>query len=225
MRTGLAALILAALAAWSGPSAGEPINVGDAKLAARAYREAGDYERDLASVIAEAAAWLDEAAPGADRPAVVLDVDETALSNWEVILANDFGRFATGDCELPEGPCGWAAWDQLGRSPPLAPTLVLFETARELDVAVFFITGRPESQREATERNLREAGYDGFVAVLMVPEGQRFARAADFKAPQRAAIEAEGYTIIANIGDQPSDLEGGHAQRTFLLANPFYRIP
>ena len=49
--------------------------------------------------------------------------------------------------------------------------------------------------------------------------------AADFKAPQRQAIEREGYTIIANVGDQPSDLEGGFSERTFPLPNPFYRIP
>jgi acid phosphatase len=41
----------------------------------------------------------------------------------------------------------------------------------------------------------------------------------------RAAIEDEGYTIVANVGDQPSDLEGGHAERAFLLPNPFYRVP
>ena len=29
---------------------------------------------------------------------------------------------------------------------------------------------------------------------------------------------------IANVGDQPSDLAGGYAERTFLLPNPFYRI-
>ena len=34
-----------------------------------------------------------------------------------------------------------------------------------------------------------------------------------------------GYTIVANMGDQPSDLAGGHAERAFLLPNPFYRIP
>jgi hypothetical protein len=53
----------------------------------------------------------------------------------------------------------------------------------------------------------------------------QYASAADFKAPQRAAIEGQGYTIIANIGDQPSDLAGGHAEQTFLLPDPFYRIP
>jgi hypothetical protein len=141
------------------------------------------------------------------------------------LLANDFGRFAAGPCALPEGPCGWAAWDQLGRDPPIAPTLSVFREARELDVAVFFITGRPESQRTATERNLREAGYAGFAGLDMVPEGERYEHTADFKAPRRTAIEEAGHTIVANIGDQPSELAGGHAEKTFLLPNPFYRIP
>jgi acid phosphatase len=202
-----------------------PVNVGDAKIAARAHHDSGAYARNLAVVTAEAQQWLRTRAPQVARPAIVLDVDETALSNWEVILANDFGRFATGACELPAGPCGWAAWDQLGRSAPLPATVTLAETARELDVAIFFITGRPQSQRDATERNLREAGYGAIAGLAMVPDGQRFASAADFKTPRRAAIEAEGYTIIANVGDQPSDLADGHAERVFLLDNPFYRIP
>jgi acid phosphatase len=59
----------------------------------------------------------------------------------------------------------------------------------------------------------------------MEPAGSHFDSAADFKAPQRAQIEQQGYTIIANLGDQPSDLAGGFAERTFQLPNPFYRIP
>jgi uncharacterized Zn finger protein len=43
--------------------------------------------------------------------------------------------------------------------------------------------------------------------------------------PERGKIEAQGYNIIANVGDQPSDLSGEHAERTFQLPNPFYRIP
>jgi HAD superfamily, subfamily IIIB (Acid phosphatase) len=204
----------------------QPANVGDAKKSATEYRDSGAYARDLASVAAEAGDWIARSAPGARRPALVLDVDETALSNWEVIQADDFGRIIGGPCQaLPEGACGWAAWDLLARSVAIEPTLALFRRARSLGVDVFFITGRPESQRSATERNLRAQGFDGFTRLTMVPDGARFASAAAFKAPVRAGIEREGWTIIANLGDQPSDLEGGHAARAFLLPNPFYRIP
>jgi hypothetical protein len=107
----------------------------------------------------------------------------------------------------------------------IGPTLALFRQARASNVAIFFITGRPEAQRAATEQNLRNTGYEGYSALYMVPDGIHYASAANFKAPVRAAIGAAGYTIIANMGDQPSDLAGGHAEKAFVLPNPFYRIP
>jgi len=161
-----------------------------------------------------------------ERPALVLDIDETALSNWEILKRDDFGRPIAGPCDLAiDAPCGWAAWDQLGQDPAIAPTLQVFQRARALNVAVFFVTGRPESQRAATERNLTSVGYDGYAKLYMVPDDAHFASAVDFKAPIRAEIERTGYTIIENMGDQPSDLLGGHAEKDYLLPDPFYRVP
>lgn len=204
----------------------QPPNVGDAKIAATEYHESGAYQRDLAAVTAAASAWIRERAPQVDRPALVLDIDDTSLTNWEVIAADDFGRVFDGPCDnLPNGPCGWIAWDLRAATPVIAQTLALFEEARALGVDVFFITGRDESQRAATEKNLAAVGYDGYRGLYMEPVGSHYVSAANFKAPERAKIEAEGFTIIANMGDQPSDLAGGYAERTFLLPNPFYRIP
>ncbi len=208
------------------PVLSQPANVGDAKRAAATYHDSGAYDRDLAAVATEASGWLVQRAPQVSRPALVLDIDDTALSNWEVIKADDFGRIIDDPCiALPEGSCGWAAWDLLGRDPAIQPTLRVFQQARAVGVAVFFITGRPESQRAAAQRNLRTAGYAGYARLFMVPNGAHYTSAADFKAPVRAEIESAGYAIIANMGDQPSDLAGGHAEKTFLLPNPFYRIP
>jgi predicted secreted acid phosphatase len=231
-RHGVLALVALGLAACasSGPSdapvLSQPANVGEAKIAATAYHNSGAYERDIDAVTTAASVWIAERAPQVDRPALVLDIDDTSLTNWEVIVADDYGRVFDGPCDnLPAGPCGWVAWDLRASTPVIAQTLALYDEARELDVAVFFITGRDETQRAATEANLAAAGYDGWQALYMEPTGSHYASAADFKAPQRAKIEADGYTIIANMGDQPSDLAGGHAERTFLLPNPFYRIP
>ena len=198
------------------PSPVQPANIGDLKSEATNYYDSGAYLADLQLAAWPAIPWINEEAPRADRPAVVFDIDETALSNWEAIKANDFGRVIDGSCdELPQGPCGWRAWDLRAQSTVIAPTMDVFNTARDRGAAIFFITGRDETQRAATERNLE-------------PPGAHYVSAADFKAPQRQAIEREGYTIIAiiaNVGDQPSDLEGGFSERTFLLPNPFYRIP
>jgi len=211
--------------AMSAVAISQPPNVGDARDAARAYHDSGAYDRDLAAVARQADEWIAARSGAAPRPALVLDIDETALSNWEVIVRDDFGRPIGGPCDLAtDAPCGWAAWDQLGRDPAIAPTLDLFRQARRRGIDVFFITGRPENQRAATERNLRASGYAGYARLFMVPNGAHYASAADFKGPVRAQIEQLGYQIIANVGDQPSDLHGGHAERDFLLPNPFYRV-
>ena len=204
----------------------EPGNVGDLKADATAYYDSGAYLMDLQAATAPAAAWIAEESPRVQRPAVVLDIDETALSNWDALRANDFGRILDGPCDhLPAGPCGWRAWDLSARSSVLTSTKDVFDAAQQSGAAVFFITGRDESQRAATERNLARVGYTGYRGLIMEPVDVQFDSAADFKAPQRAMIEGQGYTIIANLGDQPSDLAGGSAERTYLLPNPFYRIP
>jgi predicted secreted acid phosphatase len=203
----------------------QPQNVGDAMIGAAAYHDSGDYDRDLALVARQAAEWIAERAPTATRPAVVFDIDETALANWEVIERDNFGRPIPGPCTpAMDGPCGWAAWDDLALDAVIAPTLDAFKQALTSKVAVFFITGRPENQRAATEKNLADAGYAGYEKLYMVPDGAKFGSAADFKTPVRAEIAGAGFSIIANIGDQPSDLFGGHAEKMFLLPNPFYRV-
>jgi acid phosphatase len=196
----------------------------DARKEVEAYLESGRYEADVAVVTRAAQAYLERRARQVPRPAAVFDIDETALSNWPAYKANGWGRITGGGCDLENGPCGLRAWEAMGRSKAIAPTLALARRARELGVAVFFITGRPESLRAATERNLREQGYapDG---LILSPEGPRPASAADFKAPERRRLTGEGYTILFSIGDQQSDISGGYAERTFKLPNPVYRIP
>ncbi len=222
----LLALLIASPALAESPTLPQPANVGEAKIAATAYHASGAYERDLAAMAASATAWIETRAGQVERPAIVLDIDDTVLTNWTAIVANDYGRVFGGTCNvLPEGPCGWVAWDLRAEAPAIAAMHALFEKARAHSVSVFFITGRDQTQRAATEENLGAKGFSDHAGLFMTPVGERFPSAADFKAPVRAAIEAEGYTIIANIGDQPSDLEGGHAEKTFLLPNPFYRIP
>jgi predicted secreted acid phosphatase len=207
------------------PAPVQPANVGDLKTEAVAYYDSGAYLTDLQSATAPALAWIEDEAPRVDRPAVVFDIDETALSNWEAIQANDFGRIGGPCVAPPTTPCGWRSWDERAQATAIEPTHDVFTAARDRGAAIFFITGRDESQRAATVRNLANAGYTGYAGLFMEPVGAQYASAADFKAPQRAHLEDQGYTIIANLGDQPSDLAGGHAERTYLLPNPFYRIP
>jgi predicted secreted acid phosphatase len=213
------------LGAQTVPAWADPANLGDLKADLLAYEKYGGYERDLAAVDAEAQKFIESRVGQGGKLAIVLDIDETSLSNWPEIAANDFGYIAEGSCDhLPRGPCGDISWEQSASAEAIQPTLALFNAALARGVTVFFITGRDESLRIPTETNLKRVGYNGRARLIMRPAGTTTASASDFKAPERKKIEAEGYTIIANIGDQPSDLVGGYAERAFLLPNPFYRI-
>lgn len=221
-----AALALAACAHPAvAPQSAIPANLGVLKRELVVFYESGAYTRAVAAVTEEASAWIATRAPQVERPAIVLDIDETSLSNWAQMRANDFGYFTDGPCDaLPRGPCGAHAWENSGRAEALAPTLALYRAARAAGVTVFFITGRREEQREGTERNLREVGYTEWGSLTLRAPGPRL-QTSEYKSNARAAIEAQGYTIIANIGDQQNDLDGGYAERTFLIPNPFYSVP
>jgi predicted secreted acid phosphatase len=202
-----------------------PRNLGDLKLQITDYERSGRYQRDVVAVLSNAEAYVLRRAPLVRKPAIVLDIDETSLSNWPQIRANDYGRIANGPCDLPAGPCGQASWVAGAQAEAIMPTLGLFRAAKTKGVSIFFITGRYETAREATEANLHKVGYDAWSALIMRPAGTSTASAADYKAPERAKIAAQGFTIIANVGDQPSDLAGGNAERVYLVPNPSYRIP
>ncbi|HJZ73172.1 MAG TPA: HAD family acid phosphatase [Vicinamibacterales bacterium] len=200
-------------------------NLFDAQRQVEQYISSGRYDADFAKVVAEAQAYVEQRATKAVRPAIVLDIDETSLSNWPAYKANGWGRVVAGDCHLETGPCGLRAWQASGQAKALGPTLALVTRARALGVAVFFISGRPHALLEATERNLREQGY-AWDEVIVFPEGAAsFASAVDFKAPERRKIAERGFTILLTMGDQESDLKGGYAERTFKLPNPVYFLP
>ena len=206
--------------------AATPTNLGDLTAQLITYHDFGAYDRDLWAVIKPAEEYLTQRAPLVKIPALVLDVDETSLSNWPKLIANSFAYIPDGSCEWPpKTPCGETAWEQLAHDAPILPTLDLYNLARSKRIAIFFITGRPESLRAATEANLHSAGYAGWERLIMRPPNTTTRSAADYKAPARAQIEREGFTIVANVGDQPSDLQGGYAERNYLLPDPFYRIP
>ena len=228
---GLAVVLVLLNAGLREPSTAEsaaisrPANLGDLKQQITEYKRSGGYDRDVATVLENARVYVSRRAPLVRKPAMVLDIDETSLSNWPEIQANDYGRIANGACTLPAGPCGAGSWVSSAQAEAIQPTLSLFRAAKAKGVSIFFLTGRNETAREATEANLHKAGYDDWAELIMRPAGTSTRSAADFKAPERAKIAARGFTIIANVGDQPSDLAGGNAEHTYRVPNPFYRIP
>lgn len=209
------------------PSAevGEPVNLGDLKIQLHTYRKCS-YETDVARVLEAARVYVEERASAVKKPALVLDIDETSLSNWTAIDQDDFGFIASGPCGLQPGTaCGNDAWQLSAQATPIKPTLDLFNAAKAKGVTVFFITGRRDGQelRAATVENLTKAGYAGW-ADLYMRTVKPDCDVTCYKSGARADIAAQGFIIIANVGDQKSDLDGGFAEKVFKVPNPFYVI-
>lgn len=200
----------------SAPKLHEPLNLTQAKNAISEYCDSGAYQRDIDAVSAAAEAWIERRAglrKEGERLAIVLDIDETVLSNAEMIRKLDYGFI----------PSEWDVWVAKSAAPAIEPMKKVFLRARSLGVAVFFVTGRTEpTWRAATAENLRRAGMGDFTALYMTPESGPRRGNAEVKAPLRAEIERQGYIIIANIGDQQTDLDGGYSEKTFKLPDPFY---
>jgi acid phosphatase len=224
VRTRLLVLTLSAFAAVGCAPRARLTNLYDTQRDIDAYVSSGRYAADFADVVARAQVYMERRATAVQKPAIVLDIDETSLSNWPAYRMNGWARITRGPCDLDKGPCGLRAWQEMGQSRALPPTVALVARAQQLGVAVFFISGRPPELQEATERNLREQGYT-FEEVIVQQPGVEFRSAVDFKMPERRKIAERGYTILLSMGDQESDLLGGYAEQTFKLPNPVYYLP
>ncbi len=192
---------------------------------------AGCYWADLDAQYRRAELVLDAAVAGrkaGEKLAMVLDIDETALSSYCEMKREDFGF-------IPAMSYAWVV------SPAAAVAIPggvrLFNRAKAAGVSVFFITGRPgipdyananhpADQTEATARNLELAGYAGWKALLLRNGSENGIPTIEYKAGERQRIADQGYRIVLSVGDQWSDLLGmPQAEFSVKLPNPFYFIP
>jgi predicted secreted acid phosphatase len=207
-----------------------------------------NYAKEASSVADKAGRWLAAQSRSKKPPAaraIVLDVDDTTLATWNYEIFSNWAFNPTTN----------ATFVTEQRFPAVPGMVALADQAAQRGYAIVFLTGRPAAQEAATLGNLtsdgvgEDAGYpapttlsngeDGLFtkpAVVDYPDYLKAACAAEisagtscttlhYKSATRAHIESLGYDIVANLGDQFSDLEGGSADRTFKLPNPNYFLP
>jgi hypothetical protein len=243
----VAAVLLAGGAyAWAAePSAAsghhgshEPTNIGQVKLDVKAYygdttdadghhhaSPDSDWAKDTARQVSDAQRALRRALDhGVANAAVVLDVDDTSELTYGLNADNDFGYDPVEAEEAINN----------GDYPAIEPTMDFANYAADHGVKVFFITGRPEHQRTATLKNLANEGYPAPTDAFLKPEGTApdwlpcglKCTTIEYKSAARAHVEdAYDVTIVVNMGDQFSDLKGGHSQHPVKLPNPMYYLP
>ncbi|GGO54671.1 hypothetical protein GCM10012287_44160 [Streptomyces daqingensis] len=198
---GVTATVVTALTAGAAPasatgpdgSAKPAVQTAPRTAAAAADVDYETWKRDVSAVTDEARPYLEDRIDkgSGEKMAVVLDIDNTSLE--------------THFHPIWEYP-----------TPPVEQTLALARYADSRGVAVYFVTARPGIIYSLTEHNLKEAGFP--IAGLYVRDlPDIFDEVSKYKTAKRAEIEAKGFTIIANIGNTPTDMAGGHAEKTFKL--------
>jgi predicted secreted acid phosphatase len=147
------------------------------------------------------------------------------------------------DMHFTFNPAEQDVWVQAQRFPATPSMVSLATVAQEAGCTIIGLTGRNDNQKTATLGNLAKVGYTGFtpanyytkwtgVGASQQPSYISCAAAScttiEYKSQTRAHIESASggrYDIVANFGDQFSDLIGGSADRTIKLPNPTYYLP
>lgn len=195
-----------------------PPNLADIKELLMVYHDSGEYYRQISVTIKEALAYLKFRINQNNRSkyqkhlAIVLDIDETALTNYPDMLHLNFGGTREAVDNLRSE----------GHDQAIPAVLTLYDYAEVHDVAVFFITERKMYERAATERNLKTVGYKHWRGLFMEPNSFAEHSITRFKMTVRKAIISRGYDIVLNIGDKMDDIKGDYADMVFKLPNPFY---
>lgn len=201
-------------------SSAEPHNLALLKQQLSRYYDTGKYYDDISNIEKKALSYLrfrinqNKLSAHKCKLAIVLDIDETSLSNYNNMRTLGFG----GTKEEIYADIG------KGNDPAIPFTHTLYSYAINHGVTVFFITGRKEKIRAATERNLKDVNFATYKHLYMEPNTYNKSSAVPYKVAMRKKIKRNGYDIVINIGDQYSDIEGGFADMAFKLPNPFYIV-
>ncbi|MCW3001351.1 MAG: acid phosphatase [Conexibacter sp.] len=168
------------------------------------------YDKAITAGFAKATRQLDvQLRKHPKKPTVVLDIDETAMSNWACLDAVDFDLGGLATCVIG------------GKSVADPAAKAFIKHARARKVAIAFITGAPQVLCPARRTNLEAQGIKRPFTLVCRPTDTADS-VVPFKSRARKALQAKGATIVVNVGDQRSDLAGGAAKTTVKLPNPIY---
>jgi predicted secreted acid phosphatase len=205
------------------------------------YGADSSYAHQVESIARAAAKNLSNHQKRNAHKAVLFDIDDTTLNTYSYEIYSNFVYNPTTN----------AAFVNAGSAQifPAVPGMVGLEHAAEAKgYQVYFLTGRPVAQTSGTLQNLTDAGYDvdpshvflkdstaasePWLASCIVPDpanpgGTKFGCSTiQYKSLTRQHIEQDlGVDIVANFGDQFSDLKGGFADSTYKIPNPMYYLP
>lgn len=209
-------VVLCSAAFISCKSMAEPPNINLLKKDIIQYHNSGQYLQEHTKVSENAYAYLvnELATHHYSKPAIVLDIDETCLSNYQNILESNFAQSQTQIHQAVLRANG----------EPLPGCQKLYKYAQSHQVDVFFITGRTTDEKNATIKNLETAGFHNWAGLYLLNNklAPNYQNIEAFKIATRKMLTEKGYDILLSMGDKPTDFSGGYTKATFKLPNPYY---
>lgn len=189
------------------------VNLGAAKDAVQKYYDSGRYDSECKSTIDEAIEKINKMNID-NKSAVVFDIDETALSNYDLTKSIGFGYIQKM----------WHNSILKAELPAVKETKRFYDYLVSKNIHIIFLTGRYEEARKATKKNLIYRGYAKFDTLIVRAPSEKNIPAAEFKEAKRKILAQKGYSIIACIGDQLSDMTGANTGLKIKLPNYLYSI-
>ncbi len=159
-------------------------------------QESAEYKALCLQAYNAAAARLPELSAKSERPAVVLDLDETVLDNspysaWQVLNGK------------PYSPETWVRWVQEASAEEVPGAGGFLHFADSLGLRIFYISNRDTSQLPPTMTNMEKLGLP-----QLRQENFLLKTETSDKTERRNAVRAEGYDIVMLIGDNLGDHSG-----------------
>ena len=207
-----------------------PNTIDGADVALHTFNPDGAYAHEVEGIATKAGKYLANHHKHTVGKAVLFDIDDTTLNTYNYEIYSNFVYNPTTN----------AAFVNAAAFPAVPGMVNLEQKALAKGYAVFFLTGRPADattdQTAGTLTNLTNAGYtvDPTHVYLKDKTGATqpwllscapTCTTTQYKSLTRQHIESLGYDIVANFGDQYSDLKGGFADRTYKIPNPMYFLP
>ena len=175
----------------------KPINLSISKQNIKEYYSSGKYDEELSIAIDKALKNFEEIEVK-NNYAVIFDVDETALSNFQYVIKYDFGY----DKE------SWNKWVISEKAEAIPQVKKLYDYLIDRNLKIIFLTGRTLNHYQATYNNLINEGYNIFDTLICKTEDEKKISNHNFKNEKRKILTLSGYKIIGTVGDQETDLTG-----------------
>lgn len=189
------------------------INLDTAKDEVAKYYEFGQYEKDLTEIVAEAKEKF-SSVKLEPNSAVVFDIDETTLDNYEAIKQIGFGF----------EKISWDEWVEKANAPAIPQVKNLYDYLVQRGFKIIFITGRKDYQYNSSFKNLKSVGYVEFDTLITRGRNEHKTSAVEYKSEKRKKLVEKAYKIAGCVGDQFSDCEGQNCGIVIKLPNYLYVV-